>query len=225
MNATPSEDPQVVCGGPVPGAGVKTSLDEQASYAIQGFALAAAAGYRHAEVYKMVDGDACNEPAWGLVRGDGSRRPIADATRVAMSYFSNFVNVHFAPLTRDQERWPAWPNNPASYTPNWQVYDVALDRPGNQRVSVLWNGDGTTLRVKVSKSGTSARVVDRRGVERAATEQDGAWVVELPGASAQFSPVDGPADPEGYHFIGGSPLLLVEEGVDPASPVTGPRLA
>jgi hypothetical protein len=225
MNATPSEDPQVVCGAPVPGSAVKTSLEEQASYAIQGFALAAAAGYRHSEVYKMVDGDACNEPSWGLVRGDGTRRPIADATKVAMTYFSNFLNVRFAPLTRDQERWPAWPNNAASYTPNWQVYDVALDRPGNQRVSVLWNGDGTPVRVKVAKSGTSARLVDRRGVEYQANQQDGAWVVELPGATAQFSPIDGPADPEGYHFIGGAPLLLVEEGVDPAAPVTAPRLA
>jgi hypothetical protein len=224
MNATPSEDPQVRCGTPSPSFGYKTSLDEQAAYTIQGFALAAAAGYRHAEVYKMVDGDACNEPAWGLVRGDGSHRPIADATKVAITYFSNFLNVRFAPLARDQERWPSWPNNPNSYTPNWQVYDVALDRPGNQRVFALWNGDGTPLRVKVTKSGVSARLVDRRGVVYRAVEQDGAWVVDLPGATAQFQG-DGLSDPDGYHFIGGAPMLLVEEGVDPAAPVTPPRLA
>lgn len=224
MNATPSEDPQVVCGTPPPSFGVKTSLEEQASYAIQGFALAAAAGYRHAEVYKMVDGDACNEPAWGLVRGDGSHRPIADATKVAINYFSNFLNVQFAPLTRDQEHWPSWPANPSSYTPNWQVYNVVLDRPGNQRVTALWNGDGSPLRVRIPKNGTTAKVVDRRGVEQPAVEQDGAWVVDLPAATAQFQGADGMQDPEGYHFIGGAPVLLVAEGVDPASPVSAPKL-
>jgi hypothetical protein len=173
----------------------------------------------------MVDGEGCNEPAWGLVRWDGTHRPVADATMVAITYFSNFLSARFAPLTRSQERWPSWPTNPASYTPNWQVYDVALDRPGRQRVSALWNGDGTPVRIKVAKSGTSARVVDRRGVAQPAVELDGAWVIDLPAATAQFSPVDGPADPDGYHFIGGSPMLLVEDGVDPATPVTAPRLA
>ena len=33
-----------------------------------------------------------------------------------------------------------------------------------------------------------------------------------------------PQDPDGYHFIGGEPMLLVEDGVDPSAPVVAPAL-
>ena len=39
-----------------------------------------------------------------------------------------------------------------------------------------------------------------------------------------WTSADGMQDPEGYHFIGGAPVLLVAEGVDPASPVSAPKL-
>jgi hypothetical protein len=204
---------------------LKTTLDQQAAYAVQSLALAAAAGYQHAEFYSMVDGNTCEEPAWGLERADGSRRPVADAIRTAVGYFSNYTNVHFTPLSRPQEAWPAWPNNPNSYLPNWQVYQVAFDRPGNQRVTALWNGDGTPLRVRVPKNGANARLVDRRGFERSARAEDGAWVVDLPAATARFQLDDVNRDPDGYHVIGGEPILLVEEGVAPSTQVATPTLA
>ena len=52
------------------------------------------------------------------------------------------VDAQFAPLPRVQQLWSPWPQDPNSYTPNWEVYQVALDKPDNQRVTVLWNGDG-----------------------------------------------------------------------------------
>ena len=162
---------------------------------MQSFALAAAAGYQHTEFYSMVDGNTCQEPPWGLERADGSRRPVADALRTAVNYFSNFTNARFAPLTRPQEAWPAWPGHASSYLPNWQIYQVAFDRPGNQRVTALWNGDGGRLRVRVPKNGTSGRVVDRRGFERPARVEDGAWVVDLPGATSRFQLDDVNKDP------------------------------
>jgi len=225
MNAMPTDDVQIACADRQVSLPFKTTLDQQAAFAVQGFALAAAAGYQHAEFYDMQDGNTCQEPAWGLVRADGSRRPVAEAMRTALNYFSHFTTARFVPLSRAQEAWPAWPKDPNSYLPNWQVYQVAFDRPGDQRVTALWNGDGNVLRVRVPKNGTSAKIVNRRGLERPAREDSGAWVVDLPAAAARVSLDDANKDPDGYHVIGGEAVLLVEQGVDPLAPVVAPSLA
>jgi hypothetical protein len=224
-NAMPTDDVQVACADQQVSMPFKTTLDQQAAFAVQAFALAAAAGYQHAEFYDMQDGNTCQEPAWGLVRADGSRRPVAEAMRTALNFFSHFTTARFVPLTRAQEAWPAWPNDPNSFLPNWQVYQVAFDRPGNQRVTALWNGDGNVLRVRVPRNGTSATIVDRRGLERPARFDNGAWVVDLPAASTRPSLDDTNRDPDGYHVIGGDAVLLVEQGVDPLAPVVAPSLA
>jgi hypothetical protein len=103
--------------------------------------------------------------------------------------------------------------------PNWQVYQVAFDRPGSQRVTALWNGDGSALRVRVRQNGSSARVVDRMGRSQALQANQGYWLVDLPGATAHH-----PMDHPNYFFIGGEPLLIVEEGVDASAPVQAPAL-
>ena len=217
-NAMPSDDAVVAC--PHADAPIQTSMDQQASYAIQAFAMAAAAGYQRFEFYQMVDQDPCAEPAvWGVTRDDGSRRPVGDALQTAVSLFAGYTGVHFAPLVRDTQDWSPWPDDPMSLMPNWQVYQVAFDRPGKQRVTVVWNGDGSPVRVRIRQNGSSARVVDRQGGSHAAQPVQGWWVLDLPPATAHY-----PQDPDGYHFIGGAPLLLVEDGVDPNSPVTTPAL-
>jgi hypothetical protein len=81
------------------------------------------------------------------------------------------------------------------------------------------------LRVRVPKNGTSAKVVDRRGLERPAREDNGAWLVDLPAATARPLLDDAIQDPEGYHVIGGDAVFLVEQGVDPLAPVVAPSLA
>ena len=45
------------------------------------------------------------------------------------------------------------------------------------------------------------------------------WSVSLPPATAHFA-----GDPDGYYFIGGDPMLLIEDNVSPEAPVTPPRL-
>ncbi len=223
-NAMPSDDRQIPCADRhVPSKKfVPTTMEQQAAYGVQALAMAAAAGYQRIEFYQIVDDDSCQQPeAWGLTRDDGSRRPVADALKVAIRSFSGYAQARFVPLKRERNPFgiSVWPDDPGALVPNWQVYQVALDRPGNQRVSVLWNGDGSTSTVRVKKNGTSARLVDRRGGERALQESQGWWVVDLPGATASH-----PLDPPGYYYIGGDPLLVVEEGVDPAAPVIAPRL-
>ena len=224
MNAMPVDDPQSTCADRQIPAELKVSLDQQAAFAIQSFALGAAAGYHHVEFYNMTDDPTCQYPSWGLERADGTRRPVADAIGTALSYFSHFISVQFVPLVRRQQAWPAWPDTPSSYLPNWQVYQVVFDRPRNQRVTTLWNADGQQLRVRIPKNGTSARVVDRHGVEQSAREDAGTWVVDLPPATARPQGDDSNRDPDGYHVIGGDPVLLVEESVEPGAPVVPPRL-
>jgi hypothetical protein len=195
-------------------------MDQQASYAIQAFAMAAAAGYQRFEFYQMVDQNPCAEPAvWGITRDDGTRRPVGDALRTAVPQFAGYTSARFVPLVRETQDWSPWPEDPVSLMPNWQVYQVAFDKPGNQRVTALWNGDGAPLRVRIRKAGASATALDRMGQSVPVQESQGWWVVNLAPATAHF-----PLDPDGYHFIGGEPLLLIETGVQPNTPVLAPAL-
>jgi hypothetical protein len=224
-NAMPSDDTAIPCADKHNNEAIKTTMDQQAAYAIQSLALAAAAGYSKIEFYQMVDANPCAEPAlWGLTRDDGTRRPVSDALKVAMNNFSGYTSAQFVPLTRETAAWSAWPGDANSLVPNWQVYQVALDKPGNQRVTALWNGDGNNLRVRVRKNGSSAQLVDRLGNTQVLQENQGSWVIDLPAATAYFRVSDSIRDPEGYHFIGGDPLLIVEEGVNPSTPVLAPAL-
>jgi len=224
-NAMPSDDTAIPCADKHASESIKTTMDQQAAYGIQSLALAAAAGYAKIEFYQMVDANPCAEPAlWGLTRDDGSRRPVSEALKVAVGNFAGYTDARFVPLARDSAAWPAWPEDPSSLVPNWQVYQVAFDKPGNQRVTALWNGDGTSVRARIRKNGSSAQLVDRQGKSQTLQDQQGWWVIDLPAATAYFKISDQIKDPEGYHFIGGDPLLLVESGVDASSPVLVPAL-
>jgi hypothetical protein len=217
-NAMPSNDSAISC--PHADTPIQTTMEQQAAYAVQAFAMAAAAGYQRFEFYQMVDQNPCTEPAvWGVTRDDGSRRPVSDALKTADTQFAGYTAVHFAPLVRDAQDWSPWPDDPSSLMPNWQVYQVAFDKPGDQRVTVLWNGDGTQLRTRVRKNGSKAVLIDRDGSSQPLQDSQGWWVLDLPGATAHY-----PEDPAGYHFIGGEPRLLIEDGVDPNAPVVAPAL-
>ncbi|HEV7661920.1 MAG TPA: hypothetical protein VGQ62_00195 [Chloroflexota bacterium] len=224
-NAMPSDDSAVPCADKHNSEAIKTTMDQQAAYAIQSVALASAAGYGKIEFYQMVDANPCAEPAlWGLTRDDGTRRPVSDALKVAMNNFAGYTSAQFVPLTRENAAWSAWPDDASSLVPNWQVYQVAFDKPGNERVTALWNGDGNNLRIRVKKNGTSAQLVDRQGRTQALQDNQGWWVLDLPAATAYFKLSEQIKDPEGYHFIGGDPLLIVEQGVAPNAPVIAPSL-
>jgi len=85
---------------------------------------------------------------------------------------------------------------------------------------VLWNADGQPLCVEVPRSGTGdAQVIDKRGAVRPADSAAGGWTLLLGPATAQFG-----EDPPGYFFIGGDPLLLVEQAVSSDAPVRPPRV-
>src|SRR5258707_4436170 len=128
------------------------SLDQQASFIIQGSALALAAGAERVEVYRLFD-DAVKPgyEAWGLVRADGTRRPGYYALRTASEYFRNSVKV---------ERFK---NNFAT---------MVLFRQPERTVYVIWNRTQRTavyVHIPISKdsdSGSELRIVSQTGYER-----------------------------------------------------------
>jgi hypothetical protein len=221
LNAMPTDDMSIPCAEIHARNPIQTTQAQQAAYAVQAFALAAAVGYERIGFYQMVDDNPCVQSAvWGITRDDGTRRPVADTLGTAVHTFSGFLQARFAPLVRSPARWSAWPGDPTSLTPNWQIYEVAFDMPNGQRVTVLWNGDGRTLQARVPRRSSQARLLDMQGNPAPGPTSVGQdWSVTLPPASAHFS-----GDPTGYYFIGGDPMLLIEDSVPADAPVVAPRL-
>lgn len=200
--------------------GQRVTMDQQADFAVQALAIASAAGYERVGWYRMTDGNIWQQQeVWGLVRDDGSARPVFQAMKTALSLFSGAGKVSFVPLEReDQPFGTPWPQDPNSYYPNWKVYQVVFEHADGRRVSVLWNATGEDLTVRVPKQGTSATWVDKMGQEQATADSNGWYVVRLPRAT-----VEGPLDPSGYHYVGGAPAMLVQRGVPAGAPVSEPR--
>ncbi len=184
-NAAPSHDPS----RPVHNPRFVISLDEQASYIIQAWALGLAAGVERIAVYKMIDkpGDVhANPEPYGLVRADGSLRPAFHAYQVVTTYFAGYRK---ATLVRRGD-----------------IDQVTIDR-GERTTTVLWNRSSVTTTIAVQAIAPQAILVNKEGQSRALTADDGQYVLTLAGALC--------SDPVSC-FIGGSPLLLVEEGLPSA---------
>ena len=86
------------------------TLDEQAAYIIQAFAMGIAGGATRIGVFKMIDTPSdlvANPEPFGLVRADGSRRPAFDAYRTAATYWPAFKAAN----------WNNGPTSPSSQFP------------------------------------------------------------------------------------------------------------
>ena len=197
----------------------RVTMDEQASFLIQAFASALAAGVQRISVYKMSDdpGVPGAEP-FGLVRADegASTRAAFEAFQVITGYMSG---------VRSARLYHQGP-----------VKVVRMERQSDW-VTVLWNLSPVQTQIAIPAISSVATLVDKFGHTRPFYPKDGRYLVDLAGATANTVP----GAPNVYH-IGGSPLLLVEEkrlgmgrrapvvdwsqpGVDPAaawvSPETG----
>ena len=231
-NAMPTDDTSMPCSEKYTSVMPRVRMEEQAAFVVQAYALAAAAGYERIEFYKMDDGNvgraSCGEfePAvWGVARDDGRPRPVLDSLRTAIAHFRDAVNARFVPYVREAQNWAPWPDDPLSYYPNWQIYQVAIDKADGSRVTVIWNGDGQTLRARVPIRGGGAQLMDKRGNSVPLNNNGTHYVLDLPGATARGEVIVGgvvAGDPPGYHFIGGDPLILIEQGVGASAPVTPP---
>jgi hypothetical protein len=215
-NCMPFDDPAV----PKPDDGQRCTLEEQAAYTVQAYALGLAGGWSRILWYQLTDNSVAHfQEAWGLVRDDGSERPAFRSYVAVAQVLSHAEHLAFQPLYRDSTPWAAWPEDTGSYYPAWLVYQVIADR-GAQRASVLWNASGEPLRVRIPKQGASAVLVDKRGNQHPLSDEDGWYAVDLAAATAS-----GPWDPSGYHYVGGDPLIVVQQGVGPGAELIAPALA
>lgn len=182
-NAAPAFDP----AWPVADPAFRITLEEQAAFVIQVFAMGLAGGAERIAVYKLADtpGDkAANPEPFGLVRMDGSRRPAFAAFQLASRYLSGYRS---AALDRRDE-----------------VAQVTVER-GAQVTTVLWSRVGPAQRVTLTARAAKALVVDSRtGASRTESAVGGQYVLDLPGATCTQPVEDG-------CLIGGWPLLVVEQ--------------
>jgi len=148
------------------------------------------------------DGDVVNGEA--LVRADYTKRPEDAAFSVAAQYFSTFQSATlFAP---------------------GDLREVVFDR-GSSRVTVLWDAAPTPINVLVPAAGNGqAQQGGPLGNFQAVNAGQGGFALTLPGATMHTDLTN----PTAY-LIGGTPVVLVENGVDGAvtaatnrSPVTLP---
>ena len=172
-NAAPSRDP----AWPVASPTFDITLDEQADFIVQSFAMALAAGADHIAVYKLIDtpGDrAANPEPFGLVRQDGSHRPAFTAFQVAANYLSGFAGA-----TLDHRDG------------NYALVSV---QRGNATTSVAWTRQPSPVTINVPAHATQALLVDVNGRKQTIRAKDGQYTIELAGAPCT-----------GGCIIGGSP--------------------
>ncbi|MCX7682725.1 MAG: hypothetical protein N2508_12310, partial [Anaerolineae bacterium] len=177
-NASPDSDPL----WPLVRPRWRVSLEEQAGFLLQSFALALSAGAERVAVYKWMDAGLPpgGEP-FGILRPDGSRRPAFEAYRL--------ITTHYAgTITAREERHPLY-------------IMVTLNR-GRATTRVLWARTAAAATVSVPALAERARLIDQSGAERIIEPVGGFYAFTLPGARC--------ADEHAGCIIGGTTYLLVE---------------
>ena len=120
----------------------------------------------------MVDANACAEPA--AVGPDPRRRLAPAGQRRAQGRHQQFRWLHQRPVRAADARnggLVGLAGRSDSLVPNWQVYQVAFDKPGNQRVTALWNGDNQAMWGRLPHAGAgAAQLLDKHGVAKPAVD-------------------------------------------------------
>lgn len=171
-----------------PRGAFRASLDDQASFIVQAFAIDLAMGVQRIEVNRMIDGadfTAGGEP-FGLMRNDGTPRPAFFAYRAAASLFAG--------ASAESMRLNA-PDG---------IARVVLRRPG-ERITVVWDQRPAPASIALPAQSSHAVLYDKFGQGRGIAAEGGRYQLRLTGARGNTNS----ADPSDY-VIGGSPWILVE---------------
>jgi hypothetical protein len=207
-NVVPADDPM----NPI-GPAFHATMDQQASYIIEAFALARAAGAERMSIYKLVD--EAREGAdelYGLVRNDGSIRPAFTAYQTAVRYMNRPTSAVYTwdgasdPPTEDQLTRLIQSN--AKRT-QW-VWPAAVNRvtleQGAERVNIVWNASPKLVTAHLPAIAKSAQVIDKYGRDTGeVVAQNGQYQLELQPTSNNSDPRD-----SSVYLVGGDPRLLVE---------------
>ncbi len=148
-NVPPSDDPAF----PLPTRPYRTTMDGQASYIVESYALALAAGVRRISVYRMVDDNAASDDApehFGLVRADGTLRPAFSAYQTVTSVFGGTTSAYYT--WHDDGSAPTDAELAAlvmsgTHRLEW-IWPAAVNRvvmrQGDRQVTVVWNASAIT---------------------------------------------------------------------------------
>jgi len=183
-NAIPYDDPI----WPASKANLRVSLEGQASYMVQAFAMCLAVAVEKVGVNRMIDGtdfEAGGEP-FGLVRNDGTVRPALTAFQVVTSYF------------RDVDQGELFATDPSGLT------RVVL-RKRDEVVTVVWNMLPAEAEFPIRATNENALQVNKYGDASVVQASNGQYVIMLAGATANSNE----ADPDDF-VVGGDPIILVE---------------
>jgi hypothetical protein len=207
-NVVPYNDPVQ----PLPPGQTRATLDEQASYVIQSYAMGIAAGVERQEIYKMVDEDPENGQYYGLVRNNKTTRPAYTAYQVAARYFTGVKSAYYT--------WPGLPG-PAGESDIWrilesvnnrvqfiwpaQVSHVVMER-GDRRTSVLWNNSPVEVETSFEAASKSATMITKYGQTSTVTPRSGRYYATLQGSNNNSDL----RDPSIY-LVGGEPVIIDEQ--------------
>ena len=180
----------------------RVSIEEQASFLLQSFALALANGADRIAVYKWLDNDLPpgGEP-FGVMRPDFSHRPAFDAYRLLVTHYARTGSAR-----EDRQSLHTI---------------VTLDR-GDLTTRVMWARTQSDAMVRMPALAARARLFDQTGAEQVIEPADGQYALTLPGARCPEEQPDCPV-PHAACIIGGFTYLLVEDtGDTPDSPEGSP---
>ncbi|TET52634.1 MAG: hypothetical protein E3J64_04790, partial [Anaerolineales bacterium] len=185
-NAVPDTDPQ----WPMSSSCWHISLDDQAGFLLQSFALALASGAERVALYQLIDRTL--EPggeSYGVIRQDRSRRPAYDAYCLITTHYAGMVS--------------------ASMIEEELFYLVTLDR-GDQTTRVLWASTEVAISVAVPALAEEAILYSQSGESVALQPTDGQYVITLPGARCPDEDDDPGCPDHPACIIGGTTYLLIE---------------
>ncbi|GAB4403527.1 MAG: hypothetical protein Kow00123_14710 [Anaerolineales bacterium] len=166
-NAPPFDDPQ----HPVAHPRFRVTLSEQRAFLVQAFALALASGVERVAVYKMSDRPSIElwEEPFGMVRPDGSRRPVYDAFRAAVGVMAG----------TQAARW----EDKGSFAV------VSLDQ-GPKTTRILWNWTSEPVVARVPAAAPQGVVLSPDGDAAQSVAVAGFHTVSLPPAACGFPRCD-----------------------------------
>ncbi|MGH2543351.1 MAG: hypothetical protein ACRDIB_11160, partial [Ardenticatenaceae bacterium] len=160
-NAPPSQDPL----HPAPGLRFPVTLEEQSYFIIQAWAMGLSAGAERISLYKTRDERALPvgvEP-YGMMRKDGSVRPIFWSYRTLVTYLGGYEH--------------------ASLAREGPVRRVIVARGQQGTTTVLWNTGTSPQSVRVPATTDSALLVDAFGPVETIAPVNGTYALTLPPSS------------------------------------------